>query len=379
MTPRNLHLVVDARRVVPEATGVGNYVAGLLGGLDGIAGGRGWRVTAVRLRSRSADSEWPETFWSSLRNVTTVETDADPTVHPRSEWWLQTGLPKIVRRVGGDVLFSPAFECPWGPRRFRRILTIHDAIAWDMPRNYSPKFASWLRFMASTSARSADAVLTDSPFAARRLRGRGIGGRRDFGVLPPGVDHRVFRPAEADESRGFPGGFRPSGPVVVVPGSLEPRKNQSIVSDAARLEPLRSRQHSLMFLHRPVGASPSPDSRHPAGPQEMAQWLRAAQVVAIPSRMEGFGMSLLEAMATGTPVVASDIPPHRWIAKGNQCARLVAPDDAEEWSRAIGEVIENGDAVQWCAANGLVGARQFTWERGANRLLDVADRLARSV
>ncbi len=383
MTPNRPHLVVDARGVAPDATGVGHYTAGMLGALDTVAPSRGWRVTAIRARAGAEGAPWPDSLWKSLANTETVPVEARSTDHPRGDWWLQTSLPKLVEKLHGDVLFSPAFVCPWGRRRFARILTVHDAIPWDLPQNYPVTFATWLRCVSGLSVRFADAVLTDSPSAARRLRANRVGGCTNFTVLPPGVDPAVYFLRETGESNALPGDFHPSGPLVVCPGSPEPRKNHEVIAEAIKLEPLRSLSPTVVLLRREetpgVERTAACLSFHPPTPKKMADWLRSAAVIATPSRMEGFGMSVLEGMASGTPVVASDIAPHRWMTRNGSAAILIPPDDVFGWAEALADSIRRDSSVTQRITRGIRQSRRFTWDTSANRLIGIADRLIRGV
>lgn len=374
------HLVVDARTVRLGATGVGRYTAGLIAGLDRIAGAAGWRVTALRLAgSARGESSWPGSFWESLRHVEIHDVPFDYEDHPGGDLWLQFSINGLMRLLAGRVLLSPAFIGPIGPRAFGRVLVIHDSIAWDAPGNLNGAFGSYLRKMTRWSAAWADRVVTVSPPAREGIARHGLAPRHRIDVVPNGVDRVLFHPA-AVRTLLLPDGRSKEAPLVVYVGSFEKRKNHGVLIEALRREPLASRGARLVFIHRATSQEKSAMMRRargldirvraPATPAEIAEWMRAADAVAFPSKMEGFGVPALEALASGTPLVAADIPAMRWLTGNGKCARLVAPDDPAAWSRTIAEVLVAGsDRADARVRAGMARAAQFTWERSARRLL----------
>jgi glycosyltransferase involved in cell wall biosynthesis len=95
---------------------------------------------------------------------------------------------------------------------------------------------------------------------------------------------------------------------------------------------------------------------------------RGASVVVLPSRAEGFGLPVIEAMACGVPIVCSDLPVLREIADG--VAVFCKPEDPEDFARAIAGVLQAptpGSTRQV----GIERARRFTWERSAAETVEV--------
>jgi glycosyltransferase involved in cell wall biosynthesis len=96
---------------------------------------------------------------------------------------------------------------------------------------------------------------------------------------------------------------------------------------------------------------------------------RAAVVFAFPSLYEGFGLAPLEAMACGTPVVASDVPP--LVEAVGDAAELVSPDNVFDIARGLREVLLNENRRKQLAAAGLQQAARFHWENTAREVLAV--------
>jgi glycosyltransferase involved in cell wall biosynthesis len=123
----------------------------------------------------------------------------------------------------------------------------------------------------------------------------------------------------------------------------------------ALLEQSRASEGSLIYI-----GTPSDD--------ELTQWYRRAAVFAYPSRYEGFGLPPLEAMACGTPVLASTAGSVPEVV--GAAGRLLDVDDAKGWCDAIRAVITNGEHAGELGAGGPPHAARFTWERTARATVD---------
>jgi len=103
--------------------------------------------------------------------------------------------------------------------------------------------------------------------------------------------------------------------------------------------------------------------------EDKAALMKGARVFCSPSRYEGFGIPLLEAMTVGTPVIASDIPPHREIASENLI--FFEPKSAEDLAGKIRQLFDSPDLSVILAQKGLIQARNFSWEKTARDLIDI--------
>ncbi len=106
-----------------------------------------------------------------------------------------------------------------------------------------------------------------------------------------------------------------------------------------------------------------------AAQDDVAALIQNAGALLQPSFYEGFGLPVIEAMACGCPVVATDIPPFREIADG--AALLVPPDDVGALASAVGQVVMSPERRRSMAESGLARAGEFSWDRCARETLDV--------
>lgn len=236
------------------------------------------------------------------------------------------------------------------------------------------------RGLAAT-ARRADLVITVSEAAKAEILAHTRIPEDRLRVVPNGVDNVVATPDEvaaAIDRHGLAG-----APYLLWVGTLEPRKDVATLvrAFAALVDSGRATGHRLV-LAGPTGwlsedlvpgdvfdrlGSPGPGQGDPLlrllGSVEEAQ-LRAlyagATLFALPSRHEGFGLPVLEAMAQGTPVVCSDIPALREVAGG--AARLVPPREVDAWTEALAALLADPAELRRWAQAGKARAAAFSWE-----------------
>ncbi|HKE78267.1 MAG TPA: glycosyltransferase family 1 protein [Solirubrobacteraceae bacterium] len=275
-------------------------------------------------------------------------------VHRAGHAWEQGVLPFAARRA--RLLLNPANLAPVAfPRN---AVVIHDAAALRNPSWYSRAYATWQRAVLPAVAKRARVVVTVSEFSRGELHELlGV----DAHVVPGGVDAR-FRP-DAD-----PGPARAAlaleRPYVLTVASRTARKNLGALdATAGRLAA------NGIDLVAAGGARPQfrAESAGPRAlghvPDEHLPGLYAgAEAFVLPSLHEGFGLTCLEAMACGTPVVAA-----RAGALPETCAdavRYADPNDPDE----IADHVEAALTDERLRAAGPARAAQFTWERTVGEL-----------
>lgn len=267
---------------------------------------------------------------------------------------------------GTDVVWHP-WNGTFFASRAPAVVTFHDAVPFRFPAADAAKRRNeqgpWLR-----SAATASAFIANSHFTAAEVeRFLGVPAARQT-VTYLAVERDVFAPAgpvrTLDECRPF----------VLFAGAAEARKNLATLLDAhARAFPLG--EVALVV----AGGAPPPGAPVRAlgalEPAELAGWYRGALAVAVPSLYEGFGFPLLEAMACGTPAVASHATSLIEVG-GDGCAWIADPLDADAWAAALRELAADATRRAALSAAGVVRAAAFSWDRCAEETLAVLRRSA---
>jgi glycosyltransferase involved in cell wall biosynthesis len=273
--------------------------------------------------------------------------------HRAGHAWEQVALPVLARRA--ERLLCPANLAPVAfPRN---AVVIHDAAALREPGWYSPLYARWQRAILPPVARRAKLVITVSEFSRRELHELlGV----DAAVVPGGVDHERFTPdADPEPARAA---LDLTRPYVLTVASRTARKNLGVLGLAAQRLAADGIELVAAGGDRPQFSA----ERDDAGvrqlghvPDEHLPGLYAgASAFVLPSLYEGFGLTCLEAMACGVPVVAADR-----AALPETCgdaALLADPTDPHAIADAIERALSDPD--RW-RTDGPRRAAAFTWER----------------
>lgn len=292
---------------------------------------------------------------------------------PTNPGWCAWALPRAVAHTGAAVFHAPAYTAPlWGARPL--VVTLHDVSYERHPEWYPHESDPLRRAFYRHSARRADLVITDSRFSQHEITAAYDIDPTRIHVVPLGVAS-VFSPCATVERE----------PVVLHVGDLHPRRNLSVLWNAVRR--LRRDQAALGHLRlvligtdrgsRDALMSEAARDGLPEALVHIPQideeglrhWYRKAAVFAYPSRYEGFGLPLLEAMACGTPVVASRASSIPEVT--GDAARLVDPLDADGWIAALRDVLCDRIRAEQMSSGGLAQAARFTWTTTARMTADV--------
>lgn len=360
-----LRVLVDATDVPTDRGALGRYVDGLIGALAGTG-------TDLAVACQRADEERYARLAPGAKIV------AGPVgLGHRTERlaWEQSGLPLVAEQVGADVIHMPNYSMPLRPG-LPTVVTIHDLSFFTDPERYAPVSAVSLKSVTKTAAREATRLIVPSN-ATRDELGRVLGiEQARIDVAYHGVDHRLFhRPDEVQVSRVTARLGLHGKPYVAFLGSLTPRKNApSLVSGWAQavadlpdppalvlaggggwsqeLDEAVARVPASLRLVRP-GYLPFAD---------LPGFLGGAVVVAAPSRGEGFGLPVLEAMACGAPVLTTyraSLP-----EVGGEAVAYTEPD-ASAIAAALRALLDDPDRRAALGEAAYARSQDFTWAASA--------------
>jgi glycosyltransferase involved in cell wall biosynthesis len=280
------------------------------------------------------------------------------------------------RPRGVDVLHAPT---PLAPARGGTplVVTVHDAVPWTHPETLTPRGVSWHRSAIERAAREADAVVVPTQAVADELA-RHVWPGRPVHVVGEGVSGDLDLPADADARAAALD--LPDGPYLVTLATVEPRKGLDVLLDAlgrpgAPVVPLlvvgqpgwggvdvagRAAELGLGDRVRLLGRLPDAD---------LAVALGRATALVAPSRAEGFGLPVLEAMSAGVPVVSSDAP--ALVEVGGGATLTVPVGDAAALADALGEVVGSDPLRAQLSEAGRRRAGDFSWSAAARRLWEI--------
>jgi glycosyltransferase involved in cell wall biosynthesis len=291
--------------------------------------------------------------------------------------------PARLRRLPAHLYFGPAGLLPLRGFGLPAVLTAHDMAIYRHPEWFPGGQALSTRLVVPRSMRRADAIVAVSRSTAGDVAELfGVEAGR-LEVVPEGVGER-FQPMPSerlDEMRrrlGLPGRF------VLFVGTIEPRKNLPTLIDAWsrmrerpalvvagtwgwRCDDVRERLERLAPEVRVLGAVPRDD---------LPGLYNLAACLAQPAWYEGFGLTPLEAMACGVPVVASGVSSLPEVV--GEAGLLVDPADVEGWTDALERVCGDVEVAATLRRRGILRASEFTWSRAAQRTWRVMDRVMRS-
>lgn len=296
--------------------------------------------------------------------------------------WLNTAFPNLLRKRDVDLVYSTVPEgIVVHDRRLKKVITIHDLLPLRYPGHY-PKQRYYFRFILPMVMRQCNAIICDS--AATRDDVIRLFGQQhcSMTVVPAGFNAALFHPGGAGEVP-----VETPTPYFMFVGDMRPYKNVAralrafagisesnvkfvIVGNVHTRDsvPLFSLVEELGIQDRVVFTGYVSD-------EEVASFYRGATALVFPSLWEGFGLPPLEAMASGCPVITSNVASLPEVC--GDAVQYVDPTSVESIRDAMERIIREPALREDLQGRGLERAKLFSWDRTAREVWQVLESVRR--
>jgi glycosyltransferase involved in cell wall biosynthesis len=295
----------------------------------------------------------------------------DPWRFDRRVLWDQVLLPWQAARSGATLLHASAGTMPL-VRTLPTVVTVHD-LAWHRVQSHTRSYArAYFGTLQARAYRRAAAIVCDSTFSASEYN-QLIDPNAHVDVVYPGVDERFSRIVrKPDES-----------PFALVVGTVEARKNLGVLVDALTAIPslriVSTGPHTpyadeVRALAKTAGVADRLALRGYVIRDELDDLYARAACALIPSRYEGFGYALAEAMCAGVPAIAASSSSLIEVAEGS--VPLIPPDDANAWTEAVRSLLTDRPKAESNATALRSSAQQrFSWPTAATNIRRIYERI----
>jgi glycosyltransferase involved in cell wall biosynthesis len=386
-----IRIGVDARELLGETTGVGRYLGELL---------RRWTARSdAATRQFILYSPEPLRLWGQTPPAALEHRGLTPHVVPggRGSWWEQRALRTAARHGRLNAFFAPAYTAPVG-LGVPFAVTIHDVSFLAQPRWFRPRERWRRRILTAYAARRAAIVFTDSEFSRSEIE-RHLGVERGrLVVIPPGVSQAGLKASTTEApaanrqppfgaAQGGPEALE--GPLVLYVGSLFNRRRvpdlitafalaarsipgaRLVIVGADRTWP----RQDLRMIAAANNVTSQVEIREYVEQDELNRLYAEASVFAFLSEYEGFGLTPLEALSAGVPIVVLDTAIAREVYGP---AAAYVGRDVDATAAALQRFLATPEAAAEQLSHAPEVLARYSWDRAADETLRHIDRIARS-
>jgi len=364
----------DLRPFLREETGVGMYLKNLLFHLARIDPVSEYFLFSSSWKDRFPAQKIPGFAKMRFRDLRIP-------VKTLNFLWNSWRWPRLEHFFGRSLDLTHSATPLILPTKGKKIVTVHDLFFLDSPALAGVEAGKVFFSRVRKAWRQADGIITFSSFTKEELAARFDIKDSKVRVISHGLDQKFLEElpfADLEETRRK---YDLPSPFLLFVGAQEPRKNLLRLLEALKIVHLQGQEISLVLV-----GPPGQDSTSLLALAEklgLAAWVRStgylpeedlrcvyrlAKVFIFPSLSEGFGLPLIEAMASGVPVAASCAPAIPEIAK--EAALYFRPEDSEGMAEKIILLLESNQARQELIAKGKKRAQGFSWEKAASETLE---------
>jgi glycosyltransferase involved in cell wall biosynthesis len=399
MNTAPLKVCIDVSAAVHHRAGLGRYTQELVKGLVEIGRGEAsLRESSLTDNTATANMPIDQLTLSDASPLQLTafyhqrgEARLDPPIDrlPRittrlsvRPWRLSTALAYFANfgmdRMFGDIdLFHATEHLLPRLKTTRSVFTLHDLIFQFDPDSHKPLNIAFLKTLMPRFLRAADAIIAVSECSQRdAVNLYGIPADK-IHVIYEGVDPKFMPITDPDRLAQVRLKYRLPDRFILHIGTIEPRKNLPLLFEAAA----QTKEHivvagKLGWLTEPIlakvkelGVEDRVTFTGFIADDDLPAMMSAATVLAMPSKYEGFGLPILEAMACGTPVVASNAASLPEV--GGDAVLYAWPEDVRSWISLLTLALDDVELRGWLREKGLRQAAKFRWETMARETLEV--------
>ena len=362
-----MKLAVEITTCAPERTGIGYYTEHLVDGLlETLRPGDDLVLLSNRPPAPELAARWKDRIHISGPGIRAA--------------WMQLGAPRLLADLRADVAVFPNYAVPLASP-CPTIVVVHDLAVLRMPHHATLQKRLLMEPMLKQVAVAAQVIATVSAASQRDIVQR-LGVRVERTALLPGAAHPSCSPVTAGVVATARARYRLALPYILTVGTLEPRKDLFTLlraydrlradGETRELVVVGGRGWKDADLVRALKAREGKGVRWLGyvNENDLAALYTGADLFAFSPELEGFGLPLLEAMACGVPVVASDVEALREV--GGDVARYVPVGDDSGFAREIAAQLSDPADGAHRGALGRGRARLFSWRRTADALWERA-------
>jgi len=371
MKRKKLKIGVDVRPLASSKTGIGHYVYNVLEELAEID-----PYNEYFLYSHlPVKGNLPDFY----RHVCFSQTK-------KSHYWLQTQLPFRLFKDKIDLFWGGGYAAPMvGPaiHRWKTVITVHDLVYQRYPETLPWKPGIHMRWCLPSYMRVADRIIADSENTARDIETFHGRLRNKVTVIPLAASKRFFEERNDDAVQRVLSQYGLKPGYLLYVGTIEPRKGVDTILRA--LAQLQDRgvatpqlvlagkagwkTEGIMALPQSLGLQGLVHFLDYVADDDLPAIYKGATLFLYPSLYEGFGLPVLEAMASGTPVITSRAASLPEVA--GDAAVYVDAGDVAGLGRMIEECLSNVVLRERLKKTGRIQAEKFSWRKTAERTLEL--------
>lgn len=286
-----------------------------------------------------------------------------------SHFWEQISLPRYLKRIGSPLLVN---LCNTAPLFYsNKVVTIHDIAYKLFPENFSLPFRTYYNFLIPRTLQSSRKIITVSNFSKREILKHYKVEENKVDVIYNAV-YNKFTPSEKENCEKY----------ILGVSSLSKHKNfdmlvksfNKIKNKNLNLYIVGEKNRNLNYiLTQGHNVNSNVIFTGRVSDQELVELYSNAACFVFPSLYEGFGIPPLEAMASGTPVVASNAASIPEVC--GDAALYFDPLDMEDIAEKILKVVQNDDMKKALIHKGFKQIKKYSWEKSANKMMNVINKI----